>query len=51
MNPSLELLYALAGESSGLVTRLAGSLPETALRDEFGALAERLVADPLAAYR
>jgi class 3 adenylate cyclase/tetratricopeptide (TPR) repeat protein len=41
----------LASESSGLVTRLAGSLPETALRDELGALAERLVADPLTAYR
>ena len=41
----------LASESSGLVTRLAGSLPETSLRDEFGALAERLVCDPLAAYR
>jgi hypothetical protein len=41
----------LASESSGLVTRLAGALSETALRDEFGALAERLVADPLTAYR
>jgi class 3 adenylate cyclase/tetratricopeptide (TPR) repeat protein len=41
----------LGSESKGLVTRLAGSLPETALRDEFGALAERLVSDPLAAYR
>jgi class 3 adenylate cyclase/tetratricopeptide (TPR) repeat protein len=41
----------LASESSGLVRGLAGSLPETALREEFGALAERLVAEPLGAYR
>jgi tetratricopeptide (TPR) repeat protein len=41
----------LAQEASGLVTRLAGGLPETELRDEFGALAEGLVSDPLGAYR
>jgi hypothetical protein len=33
------------------VERLAGSLPETDLRHELGALGERLVSDPLGAYR
>jgi tetratricopeptide (TPR) repeat protein len=37
--------------AEGLVERLAGSLPETDLRHELGALGERLVSDPLGAYR
>jgi class 3 adenylate cyclase/tetratricopeptide (TPR) repeat protein len=40
-----------AGEASGLVSGLAHRLPDSELRQEFGALAERLVADPLGAYR
>jgi tetratricopeptide (TPR) repeat protein len=41
----------LAGEARGLVTGLARRLPDGELRLEFGALAERLVSDPLEAYR
>jgi tetratricopeptide (TPR) repeat protein len=41
----------LSSEACGLVERLAGSLLETELRHEFGALGERLVSDPLGAYR
>jgi tetratricopeptide (TPR) repeat protein len=41
----------LSFEARGLVERLAGSLPETELRREFGALGERLATDPLGAYR
>jgi tetratricopeptide (TPR) repeat protein len=41
----------LSSEARGLVERLAGSLPETELRHEFGALGGRLVSDPLGAYR
>lgn len=41
----------LAAESSGLVTKLARSLPDKELRDEFGRVAERLSSDPLGAYR
>jgi tetratricopeptide (TPR) repeat protein len=41
----------LSSEARGLVERLAGSRPETELRHELGALGERLVSDPLGAYR
>jgi hypothetical protein len=41
----------LSFEARGMVERLAGSLPETELRREFGALGEQLATDPLGAYR
>ena len=41
----------LSSEARGLVERLAGTLPETELRHELGALGGRLVNDPLGAYR
>jgi class 3 adenylate cyclase/tetratricopeptide (TPR) repeat protein len=41
----------LASESSGLVSKLARSLPEKELRDAFGSVSERLSSDPLGAYR
>ena len=40
-----------AGEARALVERLAGSLPEAALAGQFRGLGERLVEDPLGAYR
>jgi predicted ATPase/class 3 adenylate cyclase len=41
----------LSSEACGLAERLAGTLPETELRHELGALGDRLVTDPLGAYR
>ncbi len=40
-----------AGEARALVEKLAGSIPEVELQREFAALGERLVDDPLGAYR
>jgi tetratricopeptide (TPR) repeat protein len=41
----------LAGQARGLVERLARALPEEELQRDLGALGERLVEDPLGAYR